>query len=303
MKKNTIKKVIEKKMNEWLDTITDESLRNELKNNIVVSGGCISSMFMDVDVNDYDVYLKDINVVKRTAIYYSSDFSEKISILDGRDKDKLINEFVKKYDECNIYEIFNQHAISLRNLKNDQIKLLIDDGGGYRVDREGEDILNKYLPIYFSPNAISLSDNLQIVLRFSGEVEKIHETFDFVHATNYFTFKDGLVTNLNAVESILTKTLYYQGSKYPLTSIIRAKKFIKRGFKISAGEYLKIMFQISQLDLTNMDVLEEQLIGVDVAYFDKLITLLRDKYNKDKSFELTSPYINTIIDMVFNDED
>ena len=37
------------------------------------------------------------------------------------------------------------------------------------------------------------------------------------------------------------------------------------------------MFQISKLDLTNVDILEEQLIGVDVAYFDKLITILRIK--------------------------
>lgn len=38
---------------------------------------------------------------------------------------------------------------------------------------------------------------------------------------------------------------------------------------------LKMMFQISEFDLKNPDVFEEQLIGVDVAYFSALIEALR----------------------------
>jgi hypothetical protein len=38
-----------------------------------------------------------------------------------------------------------------------------------------------------------LTEDLQIVLRFSGVTN--HKIFDFVHATNYFTFEEGLVTN------------------------------------------------------------------------------------------------------------
>jgi hypothetical protein len=97
-----------------------------------------------------------------------------------------------------------------------------------------------------------------------------------VHATNYFTFEEGLVTNVAALESILTKSLRYQGSLYPLTSVIRMKKFIQRGWTVNAGEILKMLFQVSELDLKNIEVLEEQLIGVDVAYFSLLITVLRD---------------------------
>ena len=160
---------------------------------------------------------------------------------------------------------------------------------------------NLSFTLYFSPNAISLSDNLQIVLRFWGTAEKIHETFDFVHATNYFTFKDGLIRNISAIESILTKQLKYQGSHYPVTSIIRAKKFIKRGFNITAGELLKIMFQISNFDLSDPDVLEEQLIGVDVAYFELLITALRNKSENDPKFKLSSEYFNKLIDKIFNE--
>lgn len=298
MQIKTIEKVILNKMNEWLETITDEDLRKETKDNLLVSGGSIASMLMGADVNDYDVYIKDIDVLKKLADYYVKPFeSEGVWIADGREKEKLM----KEYD---VSEKLNYYSIALRNLKEDQIKLMFErKEGGIRLNEEkSKDELN-YEPVFFSPNAISLSNDLQIVLRFWGDNKKIHETFDFVHATNYFTFETGLVTNIAALESILTRTLKYQGSHYPVTSIIRAKKFIKRGFNIGAGELLKIMFQISQLDLSNPDVLEEQLIGVDVAYFEILIKALRGKFSSDEDFKLNTKYFNELVDKIFNENE
>jgi hypothetical protein len=305
MQLKTIQRNIEAKMNQWLETITDKALREDVKDTLLVSGGCITSMLLNEQVNDYDVYLMEINVVKRLAQYYCSpkrSGTDGIIILDGREKKLLEDDYnnKKKGDDADV--AVNSYAISLRNLKDDQIKLYFEGArGGVKV-HEGltADDLN-YTTLYFSPNAISLSNNVQIVLRFWGTAEQIHKTFDFIHATNYFTFKEGLVRNLPAVESILTKQLKYQGSLYPVTSIIRAKKFVKKGWNINAGELLKIMYQISALDLNNPDVLEEQLIGVDVAYFDLLITALRNKYESDKKFQLSTEYFNTLIDRIFNE--
>ena len=237
-------------------------------------------MLLNEPVNDYDVYIKDVNILKRLVEYYISPFSE-IKILDGREKKSLVekilndykfNDSVEKIDDIN-----SNYAVNLRNLKEDQIKLwfdTVDSCKKVELDKESD---KKYTPLFFSPNAISLSDDLQIVIRFHGDNEAIHKTFDFIHATNYFTFENGLVTNKEALESIITKQLRYQGSLYPVTTIIRMKKFIKRGWNINAGEMLKAMFQISELDLKNPDVLEEMLIGVDIAYFGKLIEILRKK--------------------------
>lgn len=44
------------------------------------------------------------------------------------------------------------------------------------------------------------------------------------------------------------------------------------------------------------NVLEDQLIGIDVAYFSKVIEILRDV----KDEKITSKYLNTIIDRVFS---
>lgn len=51
-------------MNQWIETIMDENLRKEVRNSLLVSGGSIASMLMRADVNDYDVYIKDMDVLK-----------------------------------------------------------------------------------------------------------------------------------------------------------------------------------------------------------------------------------------------
>ena len=284
MQLKTIKNNIINKMQEWLASITDEELRNKVRNNLLVSGGSITSMLLNEEVNDYDIYIKDMDVLIALAEYYCKSYS--IEVLDGRVKNIYLQNL--RQDQHGIYKIV------VENLKSDQVKLYFNDkSGGLRTEHLKEDA--KYVPLFFSPNAISLSNNIQIVLRFHGTAEEIHKTFDYIHATNYFTFKEGLVTNKEALESLLTKQLKYQGSLYPLTSILRMKKFIKRGWNINAGEILKIMFQISELDLKDPNILEDQLIGVDIAYFSTLIAILRNVTN-----EITSPYLNEIIDKVFD---
>ena len=303
MQVKTIKRIITKKMEDWISSIDDENLRADVKSNLLVSGGSIASMFLQEKVNDYDVYIKDMDVLLRLVKYYVGPHN--IEIFDGGERLSLVKKLEFDYDSEE-KEINNARAIAIRTLKDDQIK--IHAGGGIRMEENEEEEgsekdqkdSSKYRLLFVSPNALSLSDDVQIVCRFHGNAEQIHKTFDFIHATNYFTFEEGLVTNVKALQSLLTRQLYYQGSLYPLTSIIRSKKFIKRGWNISAGEYLKIMFQISELDLKNPDVLDEQLIGVDVAYFSTLISILRGR--DENEGPITSTYLNEIIDRVFSEE-
>mgnify|MGYP001597116965 CR=1 FL=1 len=288
MQIKTIRKNIQNKMDQWLNTITDEKLRTSVKNSLLVSGGCITSLLLGEDVNDYDIYIQKRDVLLKLVQYYTNSYTG-VQVLDGKNKQELINYLGQR---TGIY------AISVRNLQVDQIKIFIENNGGKAVNLDMKD-KGTYLPMFFSPNAITLHDNIQIVIRFHGDANEIHKNFDFVHATNYFTYKEGLVTNKEALESILTKQLKYMGSLYPLTSILRMKKFVKRNWNINAGEVLKIMFQISELNLKDPDILEEQLIGIDVAYFSLLIKLLRDIPAEERTQHL----YNTLIDRVFNDSE
>lgn len=300
MQRKTIEKVIKKKLDEWLETLP---MKDKVRKSLLVSGGSIASLFLGEDVNDFDIYIQDRDVLLELVKHYTSGLD--ISVLDGRRKQEYIDDFENFRTGEGVQEedMGTQLLRAVNNLKENQVRLFVRNmADGFKVESEfpQEELDKKYLAAFISPNAISLHNKIQIVNRFHGTPEEIHKTFDFIHATNYFTYTDGLVTNIKALESLLTRQLSYQGSLYPVTSIIRSKKFLLRKWNINAGEYLKIMFQISQLDLSNVDVLEDQLIGVDVAYFGTLITALR---NAPKGTEITSTYIGAIIDKIFNEAD
>jgi hypothetical protein len=145
----------------------------------------------------------------------------------------------------------------------------------------------KYEPLFISANAITLSDKIQLIFRFVGDPDVIHENYDFVHTKNYWTNANGVVFNGAALAATLAKELVYTGSKYPLCSMFRIKKFIERGW-------------INELDLKNVDVLKEQLIGVDYMYFLDLIRKMEQ--NKEENNIWDRAYIMDLIDLVFRGE-
>jgi hypothetical protein len=309
MKTKTITKVIDKKITEWLESITDVELRNEARRDLIVTGGCIASMFFKENVNDFDLYFKTKSTCFKLAKYYVDKISNiyknnisdsVIDVVDSLDiPPKDYTEQTKDFDKWSFF------VKGLKESEEDRVKIYIPHIGYWRrsddlPDENQEEL--KYEPVYLSENAITLSNQIQLVVRFFGDHKTIHENYDFAHATNYFHYSDNkakLECNENALKALLTKELIYIGSKYPLTSVIRTKKFLLRGFSISAGTYLKILWQVAELDLKNPVVLQEQLIGVDVAYFSLLLEALQNVEPE----RMTYNYISEIIDRVFNDSD
>jgi len=344
MQSKTISKVISKKINDWLSSITDEQLRRDLKSKIVVTGGCIASMFMNESVNDYDVYLTDKDIVKRIAQYYCNVFNErnknrmnmlghtgKAWVLDGEDVEKWIHNQKKLYEFAVGYGSDTEKVSGMiENTSRDRIKVMVNSDGiaedsdsiadknEYDIEKYIENVKElddtdiekfenvekkdgeKYIPIFLSTNAITLSDKIQIVIRFYGEPDEIHENYDFLHCTGYWTSKNNKVNiTAEALETLMNKVLIYRGSKYPIASLIRTRKFIKRGFHINAGQYLKMAFQINKLDLNNIYVLEDQLVGVDSIYFLNFIDYMRKAIESGKEIDITGDYVLSVIDKVF----
>ena len=133
-------------------------------------------------------------------------------------------------------------------------------------------------------------------MRFYGDPDAIHDNYDFVHCTNYWTSWDRqTVLRQAALEALLSRELRYVGSKYPVCSVMRLRKFIKRGWTVNAGQILKMVMQISELDLTDPKVLEDQLTGVDSAYFMQLIS----KLHENDPEKINVGYLVEIIDRMF----
>lgn len=317
MKTKTIEKVLEKKITGWINSIQDPAVKELARKNTIVTGGSIASMLLNEKVNDFDIYFRNKETVRAIAKYYAKD----IPGLRVCDNVELWSEI----KAAKASEGSDQWSVFLRNLGVDNRVAIFCPGVGYhsvtgesslmaepdeleqtqsiftKIDEAKKEVeVGSYSPLFFTENAITLSDQVQLVLRFYGEAEDLHKNYDFVHATNYYDYHEHkLYTNKPALESLLAKELRYIGSLYPVTSIIRTKKFIKRGWTITAGEYLKIMFQVSELDLTNVDTLSSQILGVDVGYFSILLEALTNR-DTTKHEKVTYPYICELIDRIFN---
>src|SRR5690625_1436682 len=276
MKTKTIKSILSKVHNQLVESITDEKVKELVRKNSIITGGSIASMLLKEEVNDYDFYFTNRETVEAVAKYYVNQFN-KLNPNKGVEPQVFIEE--------------------------DRVRIKIAGAGIVSADtilENEEDTKTKHQPIFLSSNAITLSGKIQLVIRFYGSPEDIHDNFDYVHAMSWWRSEDDhLETPTKALLAMMTKELIYHGSKYPLASIIRSRKFIQRGWTIDAGQYLKMVLQLNELDLNNVDVLEEQLTGMDVAYFNEVLHKLRSKMESAKDLKVTSTYLTEIIDRIF----
>jgi hypothetical protein len=126
----------------------------------------------------------------------------------------------------------------------------------------------------------------------------VHKNFDWRHVTNYWTFRDGLITNTEALECLLTRELRYVGSQYPLAALLRSYKYVDRGFtRPHAGHILVLTQQLARLDWDDPRVWEDQLMGVDFAYFREIIDRIRTLLKEGKGMaEIVSTYLAQIVE-------
>ena len=315
MKIKTIKKVLQSKFNDWANSITDETLREQVKKNTIITGGCIASMLLKEEINDFDVYFRNKETAIAVAKHYVKQFHPpqtgiecpiSVMVEDERVKIVIKSSGIASENGTNrAYQYFETPS-NIEGQGGSFVGEVMQDPGAIEdtyqdtekaaLNTGDEPDKPKYRPIFMSTNAITLSNKVQLVIRFYGEPDDIHKNYDFVHVTNYFTSWDGkLVLRQEALESILAKELRYVGSKYPVCSVIRLRKFIARGWTINAGQILKMLMQVNELNLMDFKVLEDQLVGVDCAYFCELIGKLKEKDPE----KINTAYLVEIIDRMF----
>lgn len=292
-KNKTIEKIISSKIERWIKSITDESIHENIRRDYIVTGGAITSLLLGEKPNDFDIYFSTTSTAQKVVDYYlnnitpSGDVSKIYSVKESGRIAIVIKSSGVATDENpgEDYQYF-EHS------RSDAIEKYLDKT---KVDEEKK---KKYGIALVTSNAITLNDEIQIITRFVGPPEEIHLNYDFVHTTNYYTRESGLILNMPAVRSVMTKELKYVGSLYPLCSLFRMKKFLQREWTITAGEILKIAYDISALDFNDIEVLKEQTTGVDVAYFGELLNILK---SSDRSLDRI--YLAELINRVFDESD
>lgn len=318
MKSRTIRLVLRKKINNWLNTIEDEIVREAAERDVIVSGGAIASMLLGEKPNDYDLYFKTRDTVKLIAEYYTDQFNHENKLRSLYEYKAVVKEELRtnsKGVEENRIIIYmksagvaaeDQDTYKYFESEEDHKTEDFIDSLAYQLQEQPVDTVEevvdllkekkRYRPVFLTDNAITLSDKVQLIIRFYGDLAAIHKNYDYSHAMCSYDYDDDhLFLPAESLEALLSRTLIYKGSLYPIASIFRIRKFIERGYRISAGQLLKIIWQINELDLTNQEVLKDQLIGVDVAYMQELIARIQD----EKPLKIDSSYIAMLVDEIF----
>jgi hypothetical protein len=301
-KRSTINKIIDAKVDEWIKSLIgkDDYFKEMIKNNIIVTGGCIASMLLGEEPNDFDIYFKNPESAKLIADYYLSRLpssnNNRVSRIESVIEGSRLKLIVQSSGVAS--ELTNQVPYEYFELTDNSPSNFLDKiFSRFKKNEQKASIHNRqYKVAFLTSNAITLTDKIQIIVRFTGIPEEIHKNFDFVHCTNFWSKETGLMLNPQALEALLSKTLIYHGSLYPLSALFRMKKFLNRGWNITAGQMTKIGYEISKLNLDDMTVLEEQLTGVDMCYFQEIIKILR----KEESKDLEKTYLFSLIDEVFS---
>jgi len=271
--------ILKRKFDAWKKSIEDEKVRTLVQKNAFITGGAIVSLLENEKPNDYDIYFRDNETALAVAKYYVDRWNKHRH--GGKGAEVIQDEITKR------------------------VKVFVRSAGvtGEKDGSKTKDESN-YRPVFLSDNAITLSDGIQLIIRFVGSPEEVHKNFDFVHCTNYFDpFRGRLELKAEALESIIMKELRYMGSRYPIASILRTKKFIQRGYKINAGQYLKMVFQLSNFDLTDPLVLADQLNGVDLLYMQGIVSQIAQDKEDNPGINIDASYLVEVVEKIFDGDE
>ena len=309
MKPKTIKAILTKKHTDFIKSIDNENVRNVINNNSIITGGAIASMLLNEKVNDYDYYFTNKESAKVVADYFVAKFKE-LNPTNSISEHLLVESYTDFRNEERLRILVKSDGFVTEGETNpdfvdidaDEISSNALDLGDFKIETEEDpkSSLPKYRPVCLSSNAISLANGVQLIIRFYGNPEEIHSNYDFEHCKCYWVAKTNhLELPQRALLCLLNRELLYTGSKYPLCSIIRTRKFIRRGWQINAGQYVKMAMQLNELDLAKVDVLEDQLTGVDVSYFFQVIHQIKERMAENPDFNLTPAYLIEVVDRLF----
>lgn len=328
MNSKNIKKHLNAKLNNWLASIEDDNVKKILRENVIITGGALVSLLTGEKVHDYDVYLRTNEACKAVAEYYVQQWNKthedsQISLRVVPPETIQVPTYedgIRKTDENGqpaFHSVVTPERIkvfvqSVGVVEEKPVETEVDapfppieevektDEGKATEEAAEETGKPKYRPVFMSSNAITLSDKIQIVVRFYGEVEVIHKNYDFAHCTcSWTSWNNEVQLPEKALECIINKELYYIGSKYPLCSIIRTRKYLERGYHINAGQYVKMAFQLNELNLYNLETLEDQLTGVDSGYFMMMIEALKKKADESGEAVVDKSYVFELINRMF----
>jgi hypothetical protein len=156
---------------------------------------------------------------------------ERSYITGGCIPSMLLDEFVNDFD---IYFYYIEDVEKVKDYYQRQ-----------RLDISFIPGTHKFECKLITENSINLSDKVQLIIKFVGDPMIVTEKFDWQHIKSWYSCKaEKLHLTSDVYQLVVEKELVYTGSDYPLSSLMRLKKYIKKGWNVSNTTILHIALDI-----------------------------------------------------------
>ena len=176
MLERTMKQVLSKKVNAWLKTITDEEVVKAIKKDLIITGGCFTSMIQNEVPKDFDCYFATKETAILVAEYYIGLWDESraydVFLVDG-ESDPRAAQYNVSPDRVKIIVqsqgvLGNPNDVGSSEELGTDVNELISEIDETAADEIISEEKREFFPVFMSSNAITLSNGIQIVVRFYG---------------------------------------------------------------------------------------------------------------------------------------
>jgi hypothetical protein len=174
---------------------------------------------------------------------------EKTFISGGCIPSMIIDEFVNDFD---FYFLNKENAEKTKQ---------------YFIDAKKTD---KFHVNLITENSINLSDKIQLVTKFTGTPEEVTNKFDWQHIKSYYKYPDILEIPNETYRLLIEKELIYTRSDYPLSSLMRLKKYIKKGWTVSNTTIIQIALEFHEAMIKSEKIRQEKK-KKEKTFFDEII--------------------------------
>jgi hypothetical protein len=196
-------------------------------------------------------------------------FKEKSFITGGCIPSAIVGEFVNDFD---IYLMNKEDADKVRKYYTD-----------LKFDKKDLSKEKVYLPKLITENSVNLTDKVQVILKFVGTPDEVTKHFDWQHIKSYFTIKDGLKLTEDVYRLVIEKELIYTGSNYPLSSLLRLRKYLQKGWTVSTKTMIHIILDtVAAMEQNNVF---REYIADSCSYDDKFKEKVEDSIEEEFDYE------------------
>jgi len=136
-----------------------------------------------------------------------------------------------------------------------------------------------------------------------GEPEAIFAKYDFIICMGAYDFlQEAFVLHPHFLKHIAQRRLvFHSGTLFPICSLLRAHKYVKRGYTITGVEIIKMGLAVHSVKIETFRDLRRQLMGIDTAFLKDLTDRFADgveseaPYQMEKFLEMMDDYIAKVL--------